>query len=75
MGIRKKDERGRMFNFCLEDIIANNVNEKREVTFKSLTRYLSIPEEDKQRLIEEAKSSPLVICFSDRQKKKRKRLL
>lgn len=68
-------DKDRKFNFCIEDMIQQNINEKMEVTFRSLSRYLSIPDEDKEKLIEEAKLSTLPPnSFSDRTKKKRKRL-
>lgn len=64
----------RKFNFCLDDMIQQNINEKKEVTFRSLSRYLSIPEEAKEQLIKEAMSTAPPSTFSDRVKKKRRRL-
>lgn len=72
MGVKKE----RKFNFCLDDMIQQNINEKREITFKSLSRYLSISDEDKQRLIEEAKATTVSPCtFGQRVKKKCRRLV
>lgn len=69
----KKDNE-RKFTFCLDDMIANNIQQKKEVTFRSLSRYLSISDEAKQKLIEDAISTAPPSSFSDRTKKKRKRL-
>ena len=47
------------FNFNLNNLIESNISEKREITYKSLCRYLSIPEEQKQSIIASAKEESL----------------
>lgn len=68
-----KKEKGKKFNFNLEDMIANGINEKKEITYRSLSRYLSIPEEEKQELIQSAiDETSRVVPLSARNRRKRK---
>lgn len=69
-----EEKKERKFPFCLEDMIEQNIREKKEITFRSLSRYLSIPEEDKKKLIEEAKSPTSPCTFGQRVKKRCRRL-
>ena len=68
-------EKGRKFNFNLEDLIANGISEKKEVTYRSLSRYLSIPEERKEAIISEALSESPMTTFSERKEIRKKRKL
>ena len=68
-------DKERKFNFCIEDMIQQNINEKKEITYKSLCRYLSIPEEEKREIIESAKQESLVpTTLKGRVKRKSRRL-
>lgn len=62
------------FPFSLNEMVEQNINEKREVIYTSLCKYLSIPDEQKQDIIQEAKTVVPPCTFSQRVKKKRRRL-